>query len=147
MPPWPSSTREGFATIHRFRLYWTSVGDPGPEGTVVVLYGGPGATHDHLLPFVDVACAGYRVVFDDPIGCGRSDLARVTPEHSRERDVSVLEERRRARDLGRVHLIGSSHGGRLAIAYALAHGKALSTLVSASGRADVPLASREMQRR
>jgi proline iminopeptidase len=127
-------------------LYWKSVGEPGPAGTVVVLHGGPGATHDYLRPFADLAPLGYRVLFYDQIGCGRSDLARRTEEYTVDRDVSDLEELRVALGLGRIHVIGSSYGGMLAIAYALEHGERLKTLVSASGLADVPLTVREMQR-
>ncbi|MGD0249894.1 MAG: proline iminopeptidase-family hydrolase [Thermoplasmata archaeon] len=146
MPHWPTTTHEGFETIHGYRLYWKSVGDPGPAGTVVVLHGGPGATHDYLLPFIDLAPLGYRVVFYDQIGCGRSDLVRDPQEYTVERDVADLEELRRALHLGRIHLVGSSYGGMLAIAYALAHGGQLRSLVSASGLVNVPFTVREMQR-
>jgi proline iminopeptidase len=143
---WPTTTHEGFETIHGYRLFWKSVGDPGPAGTVVALHGGPGATHDYLLPFIDLAPLGYRVVFYDQIGCGRSDLARDPHEYTVDRDVADLEELRRALHLGRIHVIGSSYGGMLAIAYALAHGDHVRSLVSASGLVDVPLTVREMQR-
>ena len=132
--------------VHGYRLFWKSVGAPGPAGTVVALHGGPGATHDYLLPFADLASAGYRVVFYDQLGCGRSELARSVDEYSIDRDVEDLEELRRALDLGKIHLMGSSYGGLLAIAYALAHPEPLKTLISASGLANVPLASREMGR-
>jgi len=143
---WPANLREGLETIHGARIYWKSVGEPGPAGTVVVLHGGPGATHDYLLPFVDLAPLGFRVVFYDQVGCGRSDLAPHPRDYTVARDVADLEELRRALALGPIHLVGSSYGGLLAIAYALAHPAHLKTLVSASGLADVPLTVREMQR-
>ena len=133
-------------SIRGYRLYWKSVGDPGSRGTVVVLHGGPGATHDYLAPFADLARAGYRVVFYDQIGCGRSALARSTKEYSIDRDVADLEELRRKLRLGRIHVIGSSYGGLLAIAYTLAHPHPVRSLVSASGLASVPLTIREMER-
>jgi proline iminopeptidase len=138
--------QEGYSTIGGYRFYWKIVGEPGPAGTVLTLHGGPGATHDYLLAFSDLARFGYRVVFYDQLGCGRSELAKSNEEYSIERDVADLEELRQALELGRVHLLGSSYGGLLAIAYALAHPEPLITLVSASGLADVPLTSREMQR-
>jgi proline iminopeptidase len=143
---WPAPVREGFETVRGYRLFWRSVGDPGPAGTVVTLHGGPGMTHDYLLPFVDLAQHGYRVVFYDQLGCGRSDLARDVSEYSVDRDVSDLESLRQTLGLGRVHLLGSSYGGLLAIAYALAHPEPLKSLVSVSGLANVPLTVREMQR-
>ena len=146
MHPDRASTHEGYATVHGYRLYWKSVGDPGPAGTVVALHGGPGATHDYLLSLSDLAQWGYRVVYYDQIGCGRSDLARDVNEYTIERDVEDLDALRKALGLERFHLIGSSYGGLLAIAYALAHPEPLRSLVSASGLVDVPFASREMQR-
>ncbi len=140
------STKEGFATVHGYRLYWKTMGAPGPKGTVVLLHGGPGATHDYLLPFVDLVRSGYRVLFYDQLGCGRSDGARSTDEYTIDRDVEDLHELVRSLALSRFHLIGSSYGGLLAIAYALAHPEPLRSIVSASGLADVPLASREMIR-
>ena len=141
-----SKVTEGWATIHGYRLFWKSVGDPGPAGTVVALHGGPGGTHDYLLAFSDLARFGYRIVYYDQLGCGRSDLAREPDEYSIDRDVADLEELRVALGLGRVHLLGSSYGGLLAIAYTLAHSSAVRSLISASGLASVPLAMREMQR-
>jgi proline iminopeptidase len=138
--------RDGYSTIHGYRFYWKIVGEPGPAGTVLTLHGGPGATHDYLLALSDLARHGYRIVYYDQLGCGRSELAKGVAEYSIDRDVADLEELRQTLGLGRIHLIGSSYGGLLAIAYALAHPEPLKTLVSASGLADVPLTSREMQR-
>ena len=142
----PPAEREGNVRVDGYRLYWKSVGDPGPNGTVVLLHGGPGATHDYLLAFSDLVREGYRVLYYDQLGCGRSELARDVSEYTIDRDVEDLEGLRRALGLERFHLIGSSYGGLLAIAYALAHPEPLRTLVSASGLADVPLTAREMQR-
>jgi proline iminopeptidase len=140
------TSREGTTTVRGYRFYWKSFGEPGPKGTVLMLHGGPGATHDYLLAFTDLARLGYRVVFYDQLGCGRSELARDLGEYSVGRDVSDLEELRTKLGLGRVHLIGSSYGGALALAYALEHPEALRSLVSASGLASIPLTVCEMAR-
>ncbi len=142
----PGGRSEGRLRVHSYNLYWRSVGDGGTRGTVLMLHGGPGMCHDYLLPFEDLASAGYRVLFYDQLGCGRSERAQDPGEYSIDRDVEDLEELRRTLDLGPVHLIGSSYGGLLAIAYALAHAEGMRSLVSVSGLADVPLAVREMAR-
>jgi proline iminopeptidase len=141
----PGPAQSGKLSVRGYRLYWKSIGTP-TRGTVLALHGGPGATHDYLLSFADLASTGYRVVFYDQLGCGRSELARDVSEYSVDRDVEDLDAVRTQLGLGPVHLIGSSYGGLLAIAYALAHPEGLTTLVSASGLADVPLTVREMQR-
>ncbi|MGA9838899.1 MAG: proline iminopeptidase-family hydrolase [Thermoplasmata archaeon] len=142
----PLRVREGFVPVHGYRLYWKSVGDPGSAGTLVTLHGGPGGTHDYLLSFADMVAHGYRVVFYDQLGCGKSDRPRDEAEYSVDRDVEDLDELRRALGIDRMHLLGSSYGGLLAIAYALAHPEPIVTLTSASGLADVPLTVREMAR-
>jgi proline iminopeptidase len=138
--------RDGYASVHGYRLYWKSVGDPGPAGTIVTLHGGPGGTHDYLLCFADMADAGYRVLFYDQLGCGRSEHPKDDAEYTVDRDVEDLEEFCRVLGIDRMHLLGSSYGGMLAIAYALAHPARLRTLTIASGLASVPLTVREMYR-
>jgi proline iminopeptidase len=132
--------------VHGYQFYWKSVGDPGPAGTIVTLHGGPGATHDYLLCFEDMVAHGYRVVFYDQLGCGRSEAAREEGEYSVERDVADLDEFRRTLGIEKMHLLGSSYGGLLAIAYALEHPEPIRTLTIASGLASVPLTLREMAR-
>jgi len=142
----PVERREGRVDIHGYDLFWRSVGDGGDRGTVLMVHGGPGMPHDYLAPFEDLASFGYRVVFYDQLGCGRSARARDPAEYSIDRDVADLEALRSALHLGRVDLVGSSYGGLVAIAYALAHPDGLRSLVSVSGLADVPLTVREMHR-
>jgi proline iminopeptidase len=138
--------REGFVPVHGYRFYWKSIGDPGSAGTILTLHGGPGATHDYLLSFSDMVAHGYRVVFYDQLGCGRSELARDEGEYTVDRDVEDLDEFRRALGIDRMHLLGSSYGGALALAYALAHPGPIRTMTIASGLASVPLTVREMAR-
>jgi proline iminopeptidase len=142
----PPTFRDGYATVHGYRFYWKSCGDPGPAGTIVTLHGGPGGTHDYLLSFADMAARGYRVVFYDQLGCGRSERPRDEADYTVERDVEDLEEFCRVLGIERMHLLGSSYGGMLAIAYALAHTERLRTMTITSGLASVPLTVREMHR-
>lgn len=144
--PDPVDAREGFLDIHGYRLYWTSVGAGPPERTAVVLHGGPGASHDYLAPFADLAPRGYRVIFYDQLGCGRSERARSLDEYTVARDVEDLRALLDALGLDRIHLLGSSYGGLLALAYALAYPATLRSLVSVSGLASIPLTVEEMNR-
>ncbi|MDG6954933.1 MAG: proline iminopeptidase-family hydrolase, partial [Nitrososphaerota archaeon] len=82
----------------------------------------------------------------DQLGCGRSqvpkDPALFVPEHY----VEEVDAFRKEMKLGRPHLIGSSWGGMLAIAYALKYQRNMSTLTTVGGLHSVPLTVREMQR-
>ena len=136
---------EGYVKVLGFRLFYRVFGE-ARRGTVLCLHGGPGATHDYLLPMADLTEYGYKVVFYDQLGCGRSEMPDDTSLFTVERGVEEVEGIRRALNLGRIHLMGSSYGGLLAIAYALKYQENLKSLIISSGLASVPLAVAEMQR-
>jgi len=141
----PAHPAEGFLPILGHRQYFRSFGpDDGPP--VLGLHGGPGMCHDYLVPLGDLAGRGYRVVLFDQLGCGRSEVPSDHRLFSLEHHVAETEAVRAQLGLGRVHLVGSSYGGLLAIAVALAHPEALRSLTTIGGLASVPLASAEMDR-
>lgn len=136
---------EGFAKVLGYRLFYRSFGAP-TKGTVLCLHGGPGASHEYLLPLADLAQFGYRVVLFDQLGCGRSQIPRGTALYTTDHHVEEVEGIRRALRLGRVHLMGSSYGGALVLATALKHPGSLRSLIVTSGLASTPLTVREMWR-
>ena len=136
---------EGYASVLGYKLFYRIFGEPR-NGTVLCLHGGPGATHDYLLPLADLAQGGYRVVFYDQLGCGRSEVPRDPGLLVVERYTEEVEGFRKAMKLGRIHLVGSSWGGQLAISYALKYQDRLKSLVTVGGYHNVPLMFEEMQR-
>lgn len=140
MDPTPGTTK-----VLGNRLFYRCFGRPA-KGTVLCLHGGPGATHEYLLPLADLAQFGYRVVLYDQLGCGASERPRGTKLYTVDRGVEEVEGVRKALHLGKVHLMGSSYGGLLAIATALKYQRNLRSLVITGGLASVPLAVAEMQR-
>ncbi len=103
-------------------------------------------THDYVLPLSDLSKYGYDVFFYDQLGCGRSERPPNVALFTVERAVEEVEDFRRAMSLGRIHLIGSSYGGLLAMAYALKYQRRLKSLVTIGGYANVPLTLGEMER-
>src|SRR5881397_3431380 len=136
---------EGYAKILGFNLFYRTYGKP-TKGTVLCLHGGPGATHDYLLSLEDLAQFGYRVVLIDQLGCGKSERPRGTSLYTIAHNVEEVEGVRAALRLGKVHLMGSSYGGALAIATALKYQRNLRSLVITGRLASVPLTVREMRR-
>jgi len=136
---------EGYAQVLGFRLFYRSFGQ-AKRGVVLGLHGGPGATHDYLRPFSDLTKEGYRVVLFDLLGCGRSDVPEDHSLFTLDHNVEETEALRASLGLGRVHLMGSSYGGLLALAYALRYQAHLRSLITVGGLASVPFASQEMQR-
>jgi proline iminopeptidase len=73
-----------------------------------------------------------RVVLFDQLGCGRSDRPSDASLWSVERAVAEVDEVRRGLGLGRVHVLGHSWGGFLALAFYRALPEAARSLVLSS---------------
>jgi 2-succinyl-6-hydroxy-2,4-cyclohexadiene-1-carboxylate synthase len=77
----------------------------------------------------DPAGAGLRLVLLDLIGHGRSDKPARRRPYAMSHVVEVVERLRVELGLGSMHLVGYSLGGRVALAYAVRHPRALRSLV------------------
>jgi proline iminopeptidase len=141
----PQEFREGYLTSDGYSIYHREVGD-GALGTILCVHGGPGMTHDYLLPLADLAKVGYRVVFYDALGCGHSELPQGVEHFTLEHDLKVLDDVRQQLCQGPVHLMGSSYGGLLVLKYATFHHKELRSVISTGGLSDVPFTIAEMNR-
>ncbi|HZU14444.1 MAG TPA: proline iminopeptidase-family hydrolase [Chloroflexota bacterium] len=123
---------EGTIPFHGYHTWYKIVGEGEEPGKypLLALHGGPGATHDYMLPIAQLAGTGRRVIFYDQIGGGRSAIGESRPEMW---TVDLfLEEVQAVRDalgLERVHVIGSSWGGMLGMEYALTHPAGLLSLI------------------
>jgi proline iminopeptidase len=84
--------------------------------TVIVLHGGPGATHQYLRPEFDALAKTARVIYYDQRGCGKSDSATSYTWQDHVADLKRLIATL-AKDQ-KVFLAGSSWGSLLAILYA-----------------------------
>jgi proline iminopeptidase len=136
---------EGYVTVNGYKLYFKSFGRE-EMGTILTVHGGPGLTHDYMLSIADLAKYGYRVVFYDQLGCGKSDVPKNIALFTIDRAVEDLEGFRDAMNLGKVHMLGSSYGGLLAIAFALKYQKYLKSLITTGGIDDMELTISEMMR-
>ena len=61
--------QEGFVDANGVFIYYTTIGHGSP---LVIVHGGPGASHDYLLPYLWPLARHHRVVFIDERGSGRS---------------------------------------------------------------------------
>jgi proline iminopeptidase len=117
------------------------------EDVILCLNGGPGLPCDYLREahscLVD---EGFRVVAFDQLGTGASSRPTDASLWTIERYVTEVEAVRSALGLGKVHLLGHSWGGWLAIEYALRHPEHLSTLILESTVADIPHLTTELDR-
>ena len=133
---------QGHVKVLGLKIYYRSFGRPD-KGTVLALSGGPFGVHDCILPMADLVQFGYRVVMYDYLGCGKSDRPKGAKHYTQSRAVDEVEGVRRALRLGKVHLLGLSYGGALALDVALRRPKSLRSLVISSGFASNALHTSE----
>ena len=128
---------------HRVRAYSFGKG----ADTVLCLNGGPGLACDYLREAHSCLIDhGYRVVAFDQLGTGASDRPDDASLWTIGRYVDETETVRRELGLGKVHLLGHSWGGWLAIDYALTHPENLASLILADTVADIPHLMTELER-
>src|SRR5687768_11881637 len=115
------SVHEGFVPFRGFRTWYRIVGDADAPGKapLLCLHGGPGVPHDYLTPLDRLARTGRRVIYYDQLGCGNSDQPHDPSLWTVELFLDELRTVRAALGLERVHLLGQSWGGMLAMEYAL----------------------------
>ncbi len=139
----PDEVRDVDVDGYRVRTYSFGTGD----NVVFCLNGGPGLPCDYLRDAHScLKMEGYRVVAFDQLGTGASDRPTDDSLWTIERYVSETETVRQALDLGKVHLVGQSWGGWLAIEYSLTHPHALKSLVLQNTAADIPHLVGELNR-
>jgi proline-specific peptidase len=132
--------KEGYVPVDGYRVWYRSVGGGEGEHTpLLILHGGPGVPHDYLENLEALASDTQRVIFYDQLGCGRSDQPDDTSLWRVERFVEELATVRRELGLDRVHILGQSWGGMLAIEYALTQPQGLVSLILSNTTSSIPL--------
>ena len=118
MPQIPPPRAEGHTLHTPVPLYWCEYGDPA-AAPILVLHGGPGASHEYLLPQMLELADEHRLVFYDQRGGGRSKHDDDRAEIGWKEQVSDVA--RVAEELGvePLTILGYSWGGLLAMLYAI----------------------------
>jgi proline iminopeptidase len=114
-----------------FRVWTKRVGS-NPTLKVLLLHGGPGATHEGFEAFDSyLPAAGIEYYYYDQLGSAYSDQPDDPDLWELDRFVDEVEQVRVALGLDSSNfvLFGQSWGGLLAMEYALHHGDALKGLV------------------
>jgi L-proline amide hydrolase len=126
------TVREGWVEWRGHRTWYRVVGESAPgKDPLVALHGGPGSTHHYFTPLEPLAEDGRAVVLYDQVGCGRSTRADGA-EWNVELFRDELAELRTQLGLERIHLLGTSWGGMLALEHALSGYGGLTSLVLSS---------------
>jgi proline iminopeptidase len=120
---------QGFVDANGVLIYYEAFGRGEP---LVILHGGPGASHDYFLPYLLPLARNNRLIFIDERGSGRSQKIEKTSDYTTEKMVEDVEAVRKELKLGKISLLGHSCGGVLAQAYALKYQENLSHLILCS---------------
>ena len=121
--------QDGFVDSHGALIYYQSVGRGAP---LMIVHGGPGASHDYFLPYLLPLMRTSRLVFIDERGSGKSSKLEDPRQYTIANMVEDIEAVRQALDLGKISLLGHSVGGVLVQAYAFKYQKNLSHLILGS---------------
>ena len=126
--------------IGAFKVWTKRIGN-NPVRRVLLLHGGPGATHEYLEACDSyLPAAGVEYYYYDQLGSAYSDQPDEDSLWELDRFVDEVEQVRQALGLERDNFVlyGHSWGGILAIEYALAHPASLKGLVISNMMSDVP---------
>lgn len=113
--PIPEPRESGYTRDTPVPLYWAAYGAAGAP-RLMVLHGGPGASHDYLLPQMLALGDAHDLLFYDQRGGGRSrsdDPAEITWQTHVEDLASVVQEFA----VEPLTIVGYSWGALLALLY------------------------------
>lgn len=129
IPPNLYPQQEGYLDVNGLMIYYKTIGKGEP---LMILHGGPGASHDYFLPYLLPLARSNRLIFIDERGSGRSQKLEQAKLYTIDNMVEDVEGVRQVLNLGKISLLGHSYGGALAQAYALKYQQNLTHLILAS---------------
>ena len=111
-----NNTQEGYIAVTGGKIWYKIVGKNKQGIPLLLLHGGPGASHHYLEPIADLADE-RPVIFYDQLGCGNSDNPEDVSLWNVERFVDELQQVLHSLYLDKVHILGQSWGATLAVEY------------------------------
>ena len=138
-------SEENYVDFRGHRTWYRVVGDRSSGAVpLLALHGGPGSTHNYFEPLEQLADRRPIVLYDQ-IGCGKSD--RPTDiEWTADVFRDEVEAVRDQLQLERVHLLGTSWGGMLALEHVLAGATGICSLILSSTLASIDEWAQEQRR-
>lgn len=108
------------------QIFTRSMGEGEP---ILVVHGGPGLDHGYFLPQMEGLARQHRLIFFDQRCSGKSQ-SDLDPEQMRlDNFIADIDAVRAHYGLEKVHLLGHSFGGLLAMNYAIKHPERLQSLI------------------
>lgn len=120
------ATSEGLHSVNGTELWVKRLGSGDP---IVIVHGGPVLEHSYFLPHLAPLAEEYELIFFDQRLSGRSASEVNESEVRMVAFVEDIEAVRVELGLGKIHLMGHSWGGQLAMRYAIEHEANLRSLI------------------
>lgn len=123
-----------------FKVWTKRIGN-NPKIKLLLLNGGPGATHEYFECMESfLPKEGIEFIYYDQLGCGNSDNPKDTAMWNLGRYVEEVEQVRTALNLNKdnFYLLGHSWGGILAMQYALKYQQNLKGLIVSNMMSSIP---------
>jgi proline-specific peptidase len=128
----PPPEREWRVPVRGGRIYVRSNGDiAGGRAPVLLIHGGPGATHAYLIAALQLA-GDRAVILYDQLDSGLSDHPGDPANWTLERYTSEIDAIRTTLGLSRIHVVGHSWGSAIALRYGAGRPAGLTSLTLAS---------------
>jgi len=93
--------QEGFVDSQGALIYYQVMGRGSP---LVIVHGGPGASHDYFLPYLLPLMRSNKLVFIDERGSGKSSKPENPKPYTIANMVEDIEAVRQTLDLGKIEL-------------------------------------------
>ena len=140
-----AAEEEGYVAFRGNRTWYRVVGDRnGRRVPLLALHGGPGSAHHYFRPLERLADERAVVVYDQ-LGCGSSDRPRGI-----DWDLALFRDEvaavRAQLGLDRIHLLGTSWGGMLALEHVLSGAAGICSLILSSTLASAEQWAAEQKR-
>lgn len=117
---------EGFKCINGIDLYYKSIGSGTP---LVIIHGGPGFGHQYLYSYFSRLSDQYKIIFYDQRASGKSNGDENPSDVTMENFVEDLEGVRKAFQIEKLHILGQSYGGVIALSYAVKYPEQMGSLL------------------
>lgn len=112
-----TAPEQGMVDINGTSLYYSSIGKGEP---ILIIHGGPVLDQSYMTGHFDELAKNYRLIFYDQRACGKSAAQVDSSSMTIQTFVNDIEGIRKKFELDKIHVLGHSWGGLLAVKYAAA---------------------------
>ena len=128
-----AAMRDGYVDYAGFKTYYKIFGEQKDNGKLplIMLHGGPGACHNYLLPYAEMADRYDReIIFYDQIGCGKSSIPHQEDDfYNYDLWVNEFYVVKEALGIKECHTFGNSWGGMLEMLLATTNDEGIHSMV------------------